>query len=214
MTKSLFHLLLAVLSASIAAAASNGAVKRQRDATRPGDLAPDFSLRTLDGKGTVRLSDFRGKKPVVLIFGSYTCPPFRDVYPTLERLHEAHGDKVAFFYVYIREAHPEDGWKMPRNKKEGIVVQTPKSMSERVKVAEQACEYFKTNIPALVDTMDDATDRAYAAWPSRIFVVDVNGRLAVHGAPGPAGLVPAARSAESWLKAYATISAAGVGIPR
>jgi peroxiredoxin len=32
----------------------------------PGELAPDFELRDLDGN-TVRLSDFRGK-PVVLAF--------------------------------------------------------------------------------------------------------------------------------------------------
>ena len=37
-----------------------------------GQEAPDFILRTLDGKGTVTLSDLRGKKPVVLVFGSYT----------------------------------------------------------------------------------------------------------------------------------------------
>src|SRR5436190_2095156 len=37
-----------------------------------GELAPDFSLRTADGKETVTLSDFRGKRPVALIFGSYT----------------------------------------------------------------------------------------------------------------------------------------------
>ncbi len=37
-----------------------------------GQSAPDFSLKTLDGKETIALSQFRGKKPVVLIFGSYT----------------------------------------------------------------------------------------------------------------------------------------------
>lgn len=37
-----------------------------------GDPAPDFSLPTLDHKNTVRLSSFRGSKPVVLVFGSYT----------------------------------------------------------------------------------------------------------------------------------------------
>ena len=37
-----------------------------------GDFAPDFSLQTLDKKSRVRLSSFRGGKPVVLVFGSYT----------------------------------------------------------------------------------------------------------------------------------------------
>jgi hypothetical protein len=37
-----------------------------------GDMAPDFSLESPDHKNTVQLSSFRGKKPVVLVFGSYT----------------------------------------------------------------------------------------------------------------------------------------------
>lgn len=37
-----------------------------------GDDAPDFELEMERGEDRVRLSDFRGKKPVVLIFGSFT----------------------------------------------------------------------------------------------------------------------------------------------
>ena len=39
---------------------------------QPGDLAPDFELATDEGDGRVKLSDHRGERPVVLIFGSYT----------------------------------------------------------------------------------------------------------------------------------------------
>jgi hypothetical protein len=39
---------------------------------RLGQVAPDFTLTTHDGKKTVTLSDYRGRKPVVLIFGSFT----------------------------------------------------------------------------------------------------------------------------------------------
>ena len=39
---------------------------------RVGALAPDFTLSTLDGTGDITLSQFRGKKPVVLVFGSFT----------------------------------------------------------------------------------------------------------------------------------------------
>jgi Ca2+-binding EF-hand superfamily protein len=39
---------------------------------RPGQVAPDFTLPTADGKKQITLSDYRGKKPVVLIFGSFT----------------------------------------------------------------------------------------------------------------------------------------------
>ena len=37
-----------------------------------GDPAPDFALKTADTSQVVRLSSFRGQKPVVLIFGSHT----------------------------------------------------------------------------------------------------------------------------------------------
>jgi hypothetical protein len=37
-----------------------------------GDQAPDFSLERYDKKAQVRLSDFKGKKAVALVFGSYT----------------------------------------------------------------------------------------------------------------------------------------------
>ena len=37
-----------------------------------GELAPDFELQDPTGKVQVRLSDFRGKRPVALVFGSYT----------------------------------------------------------------------------------------------------------------------------------------------
>lgn len=41
-------------------------------APKVGDLAPDFVLTDVQGEDTVRLSDFRGSRPVVLLFGSFT----------------------------------------------------------------------------------------------------------------------------------------------
>lgn len=46
--------------------------ERLPDRLKEGDVAPDFSLPRVRGKGEVKLSSFRGKRPVVLIFGSYT----------------------------------------------------------------------------------------------------------------------------------------------
>ena len=39
---------------------------------KAGDPAPDFRLQTYDKSSLVQLSSFRGDRPVVLIFGSYT----------------------------------------------------------------------------------------------------------------------------------------------
>jgi hypothetical protein len=46
--------------------------RRAADRLRVGTPAPDFRLRTLDGNSAVRLASYRGKKPVALVFGSYT----------------------------------------------------------------------------------------------------------------------------------------------
>ena len=47
--------------------------QRPRDSNlQMGDVAPDFQLYDLDGKNPVKLSSFRGKQPIVLVFGSYT----------------------------------------------------------------------------------------------------------------------------------------------
>jgi hypothetical protein len=43
-----------------------------RYAPKVGGQAPDFTLNSSCGTETVTLSDFRGEKPVVLIFGSFT----------------------------------------------------------------------------------------------------------------------------------------------
>jgi Cu/Ag efflux protein CusF len=46
--------------------------ERHSDTLAVGDDAPDFTLPTPDGKSEVKLSSFRGKRPVVLVFSSFT----------------------------------------------------------------------------------------------------------------------------------------------
>ena len=48
--------------------------QRRHDASAPkvGDLAPDFELGASQGDTSVRLSSFRGERPVALLFGSFT----------------------------------------------------------------------------------------------------------------------------------------------
>lgn len=46
--------------------------ERIADKLKVGDPAPDFTLPLVNGKGELKLSSFHGKKPVVLIFASYT----------------------------------------------------------------------------------------------------------------------------------------------
>lgn len=43
-----------------------------KHAPKRGDLAPDFELLSVDQHLLFRLSDFRGAKPVGLVFGSFS----------------------------------------------------------------------------------------------------------------------------------------------
>ena len=46
--------------------------KYDAQAPKAGDPAPDFQLSDIVGEYSVRLSDFQGKRPVALVFGSFT----------------------------------------------------------------------------------------------------------------------------------------------
>ncbi len=50
----------------------NGEIGSASEGPRLGAMAPDFRLKVHDSDKEVSLSDYRGKKPVVLVFGSFT----------------------------------------------------------------------------------------------------------------------------------------------
>ena len=198
-------LLTAVLSAVLVVSLPAAEARRRGDLRMPdtlkvGDAAPDFKLRTVDGTGEVQLSSYRGKRPVVLVFGSYTCPPFREHVGALEALFDRHHDQVAFFMVYIKEAHPTDGWVMAKNKQLGIEIKDAATLEERAAAAQTACTTLKIKLPCLIDGMDNAANHAYAAWPDRIYAIGTDGKIAVLGATGPAGFAPSVNAVRVWLE--------------
>lgn len=65
-------------------------------------LAPDINLNLLNG-GTVNLSDYRGKKPVVLNFWASWCPNCRRNIPNLNQFYEKYKDRVEVIGVNLHE---------------------------------------------------------------------------------------------------------------
>jgi hypothetical protein len=102
-------------------------------------------------------------------------------------LHNRYKDQVAFLCVYVREAHPTDGWRMPSNDKVGVSVAQPTTQDDRVKVACACCTRLRMTMPLLVDTLDDRVGHAYSGMPDRLYVIDRVGRVAYKAGRGPFG---------------------------
>ena len=105
----------------------------------------------------------------------------------LNTLYRRFGEKVAFFVVYIREAHPEDGWVLDSNRDEGILVVDPRSVAERGEVAVACSTRFELDLPVLIDGVDDEVGRRYGGWPDRLYLIGTNGNIAYQGGEGPFG---------------------------
>jgi len=105
---------------------------------------------------------------------------------------------VRFLTIYIREAHPLDGvlperqsgrWLMDSPERR-LFVEDPVLFEERLALAQQCEEEMGLAFPTLVDGLDDTVNKAYAAWPERLYLVDVDGKIAYQGDVGPEGFRP------------------------
>jgi len=140
--------------------------------------APDFSLLLSSGQRRVRLSDFRGKRPVVLVLGSITCPKFRSQAGALNALYQRYHDRAEFLLIYIREAHGSGSWQSTINQREGVNLPDPATFEQKRQYAVTCTRQLKIPYTAAVDPLDNATEKAYLGWPSRVYVVDRDGRAA------------------------------------
>ena len=99
-------------------------------------------------------------------------------------------DRVEFVAVYIREAHPSDGWKMQSNERVGINLAQPKSIEERCQVAHLCESALSMDVPILVDDLNDTVGRAYSAFHERLNLSDQEGRVVHKSGRGPFGFRP------------------------
>jgi hypothetical protein len=104
---------------------------------------------------------------------------------SLRDLYETYSDRIQFLMIYIREAHPTDGWYMGRHD-----IRSHRTLEERRKVASECELTLRYGIPTLVDEMDDAVMTAYAGHPDRLHLVGRDGRMAYVGGRGPFGFKP------------------------
>jgi len=123
----------------------------------------------------------------VLVFGNFTCGPFRSMYPRVDSIAQRYKGQATFLGVYVREAHPTDGWRMGSNDEVGVALAQPKDYAERVQVANTCSARLKMSIPLLVDEIDDRVGHAYSGMPARLYVIDRDGKIAYKSGRGPFG---------------------------
>ncbi len=118
-------------------------------------VAPDFSLDKLGG-GTISLSEFKGKKPVVVDFWASWCPNCRRDMPNLNRFYEKYKDKVEVIGVNLQE-------------KESTVQNFISSRG--------------INFPIALDPSGSASRAFGIQYTNTHFLIDINGNL-VRTIPG------------------------------
>ena len=120
-------------------------------------------------------------------------------------MYDSYRDRVAFYAVYIQEAHPSDIWQMTSNLRDGVIFRDPRSDAERTGVAESCVRKLGIKFPALVDGIENTVEREYTGWPDRMYLIARDGRVAYKSAPGPYGFKP--QQVEKTLQRLVTPSA-------
>jgi peroxiredoxin len=132
-------------------------------AAKVGIAAPEFEASTVDG-AVIRLSDFRGKRHVVMMTGAVTSPMCAFEVPAFNQLQKEF-DSVSFFLLYTRESHPAENYAAHN------------SFEQKLAYARDLKRLENIQFPILVDHLDGGIHRAYGAWPNALFVIDKDGRL-------------------------------------
>jgi len=114
-----------------------------------GEVAPDFEIATQNGN-VLRLSEFRGRKPVYVVFWNTWCSYCIKKTPRYKKLQEQFGDKI-----------------------EIIAINTTWSDSQEEMRSFE--EHHHINYSTAFDTGEQITDRYQVFNVPTEFIVDVNG---------------------------------------
>lgn len=115
------------------------------------------------------------------------------------QIFDDYKDHVDFLTIYVREAHPLDEWQMKSNEKDkdNVCYAQPKTLAQRVAIANDFTQRFRYSVPFGIDDMNNAANDAYAAWPERLYVIDEQGSIAYKGGNGPFHYDP--KEVRTWL---------------
>jgi type I thyroxine 5'-deiodinase len=73
------------------------------------------------------------------------------------------------------------------NVSDGVLFDRPDTAEERLDIANMCVVRLAVKIPALLDGIDNRTERAYTGWPDRLYIIGTDGRVRYKSAAGPFG---------------------------
>jgi len=131
---------------------------------RPGDAVPAFDLPTIEGD-RIRSADLAANGPMLVVFGSITCPVTDSAMPGLRELHARFGQRIRFVMVSVREAHPG----------ERIVQAQTDSHKRAHAVAMRALH--RIPFAVAVDDLDGTLHRAFGPKPNSVYLLGADGTI-------------------------------------
>lgn len=131
----------------------------------PGDQVGPFDLPTTGG-GRLRSADLpAGGRPVLLVFGSRTCPITESAAEGLKRLHASYGEAARFVMLAVREAHP------------GQAIGQPHTFDEKVRHAVELEAHHRLPFEVAIDDIDGTLHRRLGSRPSSAYLLDPSGTI-------------------------------------
>lgn len=136
-----------------------------RHEAAPGDLVGDFVLLTTGGRRIDRRSFAESGRPMLVVFGSRTCPVTESAVEGLAQLHLKYGRRIRFVLVNVREAHP--GARIPQ----------PRTFDEKWRRAYDLKVHLQIPFEVASDDIDGALHRALGSRPNSAYLLDPAGRI-------------------------------------
>ena len=150
-----------------------------------GDSAVDISLKDITGV-EYTLSQLYTEKPLIIEFGSYTTPSFRQQVADTELLIEKYHNQAQFVIVYGIESCPF-GSKSPYYDTEWTNIYSydtednpitqAQTYSERVSLASLCVEDTGITALVMVDTMDNVLWQTYGPAPNMAYLIGTDGEI-------------------------------------
>jgi len=135
-----------------------------KQAAGPGDSFPSFEIFTTSGDSLNNRNVF-ADKPVLVIFGSMTCPMTASAAPSVQALYDEFGEQIDFIMLYVREAHPGEHFTQTE------------SVEEKLEHARALKEFYDIPWTVAADSVEGDLHRALDPKPNAAYLMNSEGTI-------------------------------------